>query len=181
MAEARGCGGKDVLADQEAAGLDGHDARIVADSAHVVHMMRQAFEFGHDAAQENRARRHVPSKGGFGGKREGKAVGDRAVARNARRNFRSLIQWRAGAEGLDAPVHIAQPFLQARDGLAVAGEAEMAWLDDARMHGAHGDLVQASAIHGKECVSLARPLAVWRAKRRDRARRGRRAAQGLTS
>ena len=39
-------------------------------------------------------------------------------------------------------MHVAQPLLQAHDGLAVAGEAEVAGLDDAGMHGADRDLVQ---------------------------------------
>jgi hypothetical protein len=51
-------------------------------------------------------------------------------------------------------VHIAQPCLQPRDGLAIAGEAEVAGLDDARMHGATRDLVQACAVHGQELIAL---------------------------
>ena len=40
-------------------------------------------------------------------------------------------------------MHIAKPLFQPHDGLAVRREAEMAGLDDARMHGSDGNLVKA--------------------------------------
>jgi len=154
VAEALRRRGEDVLADDCAAGQDRHDAGVVADRAHVAHMVRKPLQLGHDAAQQDGARRHVPAKRRFGRQREGEAIGDGAVARDARGDFAGLSEGCAGAERFDALVDVAQPLLQPRDGLAIAGEAEMAGLDDARMHGANRDLVQAGAVHGKEVVAL---------------------------
>ncbi len=53
---------------------------------------------------------------------------------------------------LDAAMDIAQPLFQPHDGLAIAGEAEMAGLDDARMDRPHGHLVQPLAFHGQKGI-----------------------------
>ena len=50
-------------------------------------------------------------------------------------------------------MHIAEPFLEPDDGLAVGRKTEMSGLDDPRMHGADRDLVQRLAFHGQEAVN----------------------------
>ncbi len=53
---------------------------------------------------------------------------------------------------IDALVHVAQALLQPHHGFAVAGEAEMARLDDAGMHRADRNLMQAFAFHRQERI-----------------------------
>ena len=55
-----------------------------------------------------------------------------------------------GQGALDAPVLVAQGDLQVEDGLAVALEAEVARLDDARVDGTHGHLVDRLALDAEE-------------------------------
>ena len=56
------------------------------------------------------------------------------------------------SQPVDALVHVAEPLLQPRHGLAVGGEAEMAGLDDAGMHRPDRNLVQALALDRQEFV-----------------------------
>ena len=56
-------------------------------------------------------------------------------------------------QALDALVHVAQPFLEAHDRLAVGGEAEVAGLDDAGMNRPDRYLVQPLAFGRQELVA----------------------------
>ena len=76
-------------------------------------------------------------------------VGDRAVAGDAAGEASRALERGAGHQRVDALVHVAEPLLQAHHGLAVGGEAEVARLDDAGVHRAHRDLVQALAFRGR--------------------------------
>ena len=49
---------------------------VVADRADVAEMVGEPFEFGHDAAQDLRARRRLDAERGLGGAGEGDGVGD---------------------------------------------------------------------------------------------------------
>ena len=51
-------------------------------------------------------------------------------------------------------MHIAEPLFQAHHRLAVGGEAEMPWLDDAGMDGADRDLVQILSFDWQELVRI---------------------------
>ena len=84
-------------------------------------------------------------------------VRDRAVARDAAGERRRALERRAGHQRLDALVHIAEPLLQPHHGLAVGGEAEVARLDDAGVHRADRDLVQAFAFGRQERIRAAVP------------------------
>ena len=53
---------------------------------------------------------------------------------------------------LDALVHITEPLLQPHDMFAIGGETKMPRLDNAGVHGADRNLVQALTLSGKEHV-----------------------------
>ena len=55
----------------------------------------------------------------------------------------------------DALVHVTKPLLEAHDGLAVGGEAEVAGLDDAGVHGPDGDLMHRRAFGCKKRITIA--------------------------
>ncbi len=88
--------------------------------------------------------------------REGDAVSDGAVAGGASGKSRRLLDGRAGHQRLDAFVHIAEPLFEPYHRLAAGGEAEMSRLDDAGMHRADRNLVQALAFDGKELIGVTR-------------------------
>ena len=95
----------------------------------------------------------------FDGAGEGERIGDRAVARDAAGEPRRPAEIGAGHQALDALVDVAQPLLQAHDGLAIGGEAEMAGLDDAGMDRTDRDLMQAFALGGEKRIGGVRPAA----------------------
>ena len=114
---------------------------------------------------------------GLDGAGEGERIGDRAVAGGAAGEPRGLVEVGARHQRLDALVHIAEALLQPHHRLAIGGEAEMAGLDDAGMHRADRDLVQALAFGRQEGIGRARRRASRRAasgcarpRSRDRAR-----------
>ena len=55
----------------------------------------------------------------------------------------------------DALVHVAEPLLEAHDGLAVGGEAEVAGLDDAGVYRPDGDLMHRRAFGRMERIAIA--------------------------
>ncbi len=69
-----------------------------------------------------------------------------------RDDARRLGEVDIGQKAVDALVHVAEPLLEPRHRLAIRREAEMAGLDDAGMHGADRNLVQAVTVHGQETV-----------------------------
>ncbi len=73
-----------------------------------------------------------------------------------------MIQRRAGHQRFQPAVGVAEPRLQPHHRLAVGGEAEVAGLDDPRVHRPHRDLVQALALRAQEGVGRA---ALWPAER----------------
>ena len=70
----------------------------------------------------------------------------------SRRQPRRPVERRARHQALDALVDVAEALFQAHHRLAIGGEAEMAGLDDAGMHRADRDLVQALALDREEIV-----------------------------
>ena len=56
---------------------------VVADGADVAEMIGEPLELGHQRAQIDGARRHLHLQRGLDGLREGKRIGDRAVAGGA--------------------------------------------------------------------------------------------------
>ena len=54
-------------------------------------------------------------------------------------------------------MNVAEALLQPHDEFAIGGETEMTGLDDAGVHGPHGNLVPALALDGQELVGRIRP------------------------
>ncbi len=96
---------------------------------------------------------------------------DGRVAGYARGEPVAFVELRAPEQPLDALVHVAQTLLELQHLLADDREAEMAGLDDARMHGPDRDLVHTVARHAHERIVIRRRRAVARVV--DRARRER--------
>src|SRR5262249_50849688 len=80
-------------------------------------------------------------------------ISDRAVAGNAARELGAAVQTRAGHQTFDALVCVTQAFLEAHDGVAIGGEAEMPGLHDACMDRTHRNLMEALSLRRKESVA----------------------------
>ena len=141
VAEAGVAGLQDLLAQDAAMGVDQGVGRVVADEAEVVHVIGYPLELGQQRPQPVRAGRRLAAAGGLGGTGEGQGEGHGAVAGDAAGEPGAAGEVGTLEQPLDALVHIAQALLEAGHGLAIGGEAEMAGLDDAGMHGADRDLV----------------------------------------
>ena len=115
-------------------------------------MIGDALELGHHAAQHLARGGASTAERRLDRTRESEAERNRRIARDARDHARRLGEVDAGQEAIDALVHVAEPLLQPRHGLAIGGEAEMAGLDDAGMHRTDRNLVQAVAVHRQEIV-----------------------------
>ena len=131
-----------VLAQDAAVCVDQREGGVVADGADVAQVIGDALQLRHQRAQPHRTHRGLAALRRLHRAREGERIGDCAVAGNPARQPRRVRDRRADHEVVDAFVHIPQPFLQAHDGLAVGGEAEVSGLDDAGMNRADGDLMQ---------------------------------------
>ena len=139
---------------QAAFGQHEGEGRIVADGADVAEMVRQPLQFRHQGPQPDGAGGNLRAGGGFDGAGEGPGMGDRAVARDSRRQLGGLGDRAAGHQPFGALVDIAQALLQPDHGFTVAGEAEMPRFDDAGVDGTDGDLVQARPFHRQEGIRL---------------------------
>ena len=117
-------------------------------------MIGDALELGHQRAQPDGALGHLDLKRGLDGLREGHPVGHSAVARDAAGELGAFVEIGAGHQPVDALMHIAEPLFEPHHRLAIGGEAEMARLDDAGMHGPDRDLMQILALYRQEGVSL---------------------------
>ena len=115
-------------------------------------MIGEALEFGHQGAQIGCARRRLDFQRGLDRPRESEAVGDGAVAGDAGREPRRLVERRSRYQRLDALVRIAEALLEPNDRFAVGGETEMAGLDDAGVHWSDRNLVQALALGGQKGI-----------------------------
>lgn len=60
------------------------------------------------------------------------------------------FSWAADKRRFDSAMLIAERYFQVKNTLAVALEAKMAWLDDSRMYGTDGDLMDFISTDGKE-------------------------------
>ena len=140
-------GAQHALAQHAAMGVHQREGGIVADRADVAEMVGEPLEFGHQRAQPDGARRHVDVRAPLRRRaRKRESIGDGAVARGAAGECAPRVEVGAGHQPLDALVHVAEPLFEPDHGLAVGGEAEMPGLDDAGMHRADRDLVQAFAF-----------------------------------
>ena len=87
---------------------------------------------------------------------KGQGVGHGAVAGNAPGEHGRPLDRQPRHERFDPFVHVAEPLLQAHDRLAAGREAKMAGFDDARMHRANRNLMQAFAFRRQKRVGLGR-------------------------
>ncbi len=99
------------------------------------------------AAQRLGAQRRRGTGQGFDGLAVGQRVADGRVAGHRLHVVDRALRRPADERPLDAAMLIAERDLQVKDMLAVALETEMARLDDARMDGPDGDLVDLVAVH----------------------------------
>ncbi|GCC48124.1 hypothetical protein chiPu_0032198, partial [Chiloscyllium punctatum] len=128
------------------------ERRVVADRADVAEMVGQPLELGHQRAQQHRARRHRNLLRGLDGLRERQCIGNRAVAGHPAGQPRGLLDGASRHQPFDPLMGVAEPLLEANHGLAAGGEAEMSGFDDAGMHGADRNLVQAVTFGRKERI-----------------------------
>ncbi len=128
------------------------ESRIVAECAEVAEVIRDALELERQRTQHQPSARHGDGRHVL----ERLAVGPRErharVSRDARGEAVSVQDRQLGEAPLDALVHVAEALLEPQHLLADHGEAEVAGLDDAGVHGADGNLVHAVAFDPHECV-----------------------------
>ena len=115
-------------------------------------MIGETLKLGHQGAQIGRARGRFDFQRGLDRPRESEAVGDGAVAGDAGRESRRLVERRSHHQRLDALVDVAEALLEPNDRFAVSGETEVARLDDAGVHRSDWNLVQALALGGQESI-----------------------------
>ena len=125
---------------------------IVADGTDVAEVIGQPFEFRHQGAQPHGAFRNLALVRRLDRPGKGERVGDGAVAGNTPRQHRGPIDRQSRHQPFDALVHVTESRFEPHDGFAVRREPEVTRLDDARMHRAHRDLMQAFPADGKEGV-----------------------------
>src|SRR5690349_2019530 len=113
-------------------------------------MIRNALSFESQRAQPLRARRRRARAESLERLAVGPTVRDGGIAGDASGQAVPLDEPRAREQLLDAFVDVPQPFLEPQHLLANDGEAEMSGLDDAGMHGADRNLVDAVARHAHE-------------------------------
>ena len=121
---------------------------VVADRADVAEMIGQPLQLGHQRAQvDPRAAAPSTCKRGFGRLREGKRIGDRAVAGSRARQACAASSSVAPFIRDSMPLCTQPSRCSSRTTVfAIGGEAEMSRLDDAGMHRPDRDLMQPLAL-----------------------------------
>jgi hypothetical protein len=119
---------------------------VVADRADVAEVIGEPLELSHQRPQMACPWRRFDGERRLDGVGERDRIGDSAVAGGPRGKPRRLVDGRAAHQRLDALVYVAEPLFEPNHGLAAGGKAEMARLDDAGVHRAHRNLMQAFAF-----------------------------------
>ena len=135
---------------------------VVADRTDVTEMIGEPFEFGHQRPQPDRAGGDFDAVRGLERPGEDECIGHGAVAGNPPRKDRRPLDRHALHQPFGALMHIAKTRLDPYYGLAVGREAEVTGSDDARMHRAHRDLVQALPVGAQESVGIGGQCAMSR-------------------
>ena len=139
------------VAAQPAAERSGRQIRDVSGkSAEVAGVVRQPFELQRDPPKRLRARRHSRSAERLDRMGVGQGVADRRVAGGGLHVVDRPLRRPSDERALDAAVLVTERDLEMEDVLAVALKAEMARLDDARVHGPDRDLVDLGSGNGEE-------------------------------
>src|SRR5207247_2472202 len=127
---------------------------VVAEVAEVAEVVGDALELEQDAAQRKRPGRRLSPGGAFDRHRVRPGVGDRGVAGHAAGELRPLFQRHLLEAFLDAFVLVAEPLLKPQDLFADDREAEVPWLDRARVDRTDRDLVHAFALDRDERIAV---------------------------
>ena len=132
------------------------EAGVVDDHADVGDVVVEPLELEEDDAEPARARRHLAARERLERLAVGERVARARVARDALGKLGRALEGQRLEELLGALVDEAEPRLEVHDRLALDAEAEVAGLDDARVHGPHRDLEDALALDAAERKRLAR-------------------------
>ena len=115
-------------------------------------MIGDAFEFRHQGAQPDRALRRFNSQRRFSSHGEGVSISDGAVARGSACEHARSIEIGACHQTFDALVDVAEPLFQAHNSFAARSELKETRFDDAGVHRADADLMQAFAFSRQEPI-----------------------------
>jgi hypothetical protein len=154
VTEALICDAQNLLAQVPTVGVHHGKGGIVADRTDVSEMIGEPFELAHQGTQPDGAYGDFDAVRCLDRPGEGEGIGHGAVAGNPPRKYRRTINRHSLHEPFSSLVHVAKALLEPHDGLAVRREPEVTRFDDARMHGAHRDLVQAFTLGGQESVAI---------------------------
>src|SRR5262249_33178257 len=105
-------------------------------------------------AQPRSARRNVNLRDSFEGLAVGPGEGDGGIPRDTCGQAVSLEEGHLREALLDTFVHITEALLQLQHLLAHHREAEMAWLDDPRVHRPNRNLMDTIALDPHEMVAI---------------------------
>src|SRR5207253_994738 len=128
-----GAGAQRRLAQYSALGVQYREGRVVADRSDIAQVVCDPLELGHDAAQPHGARWRPEIERTLHRLHERPRAGDRAVAREPRRDARGWLEILTGHEPFDALVGVAETLFEAHYRLAARREAKVAGLDDSGM------------------------------------------------
>ena len=164
VAEGPGAGAQRHLAQYSALGVQHREGRVVADRSDIAQVVCDPLELGHDAAQPHGARWRPEIERTLHRLHERPRAGDRAVAREPRRDARGWLEILTGHEPFDALVGVAETLFEAHYRLAARREAKVAGLDDSGMDRTDRDLVQAWSFGGQEAIRRPLDRASWRSR-----------------
>ncbi len=120
-----------------------------ADLADVVEVVVEPLQLEEQGAGAAKGRARPQAGGLLGGLRAGHAVGHRAGAAGVAQHVDELREGAPLGQALEVAVLVEEAGVEMDDALADRVEAEMARLDDARVDGADGDLVDVVSRHGR--------------------------------
>ncbi len=143
---------EEVAADLAAQGGGGEEGHVMGEGAEVAGVVGEAFEFEGEGAEPLGAEGRFGLGEGFEESGVGGGVGNGGIAGGGF-DLGEGGAVRAAGEGVfDPAVLVAEGDFEVEHVFALALEAEMAWLDDAGVDGADGDLMDFGALDLEEGV-----------------------------
>ena len=131
---------------------------IIAKRAEVAEVVGDALELQRQRTQPRRSRWHCGRRHALECLAIGPCIGHARVTGHSCREAVSVEDRQFGEASLDALVHVAQALLEPQHLLAHHGEAEVSGFDDAGVHRADGNLMDAVALDPHERVIVDRRL-----------------------
>ena len=141
---------EEVAPETPAEGRRGQVRHVARERAEIAGMVGQPFELERDSPEGLRACADPGPRERLDQVGVGQRVADRRVARGRLHVVDRPFRRSPDERGLDAAVLIAEGDLEMEDVLAMTLETEVAGLDDARVDGPDGDLVDFGSGHGEE-------------------------------